>query len=158
MNIIIYTRPDGGVGIVHPNISQNDPPGFSEADALARALAKDIPADATNVRVVDPAAIPADRSKRIAWRQIGDTIVIDAIISADLSSRLARRTIDESERLSGKADSAVMALINQTKAEWITWVTTNLSFCVTPADRNRMGTLFWIVALAVRGLLRNGGG
>jgi hypothetical protein len=53
----------------------NDPPQMTEAQAEARALAKDVPASATNVQIVEPSAIPTDRSFRNAWEQSGAAIV-----------------------------------------------------------------------------------
>lgn len=54
---IIYTRPDGSVSIVSPA------PGVSIEQAKAR-----LPANATNVQVVEASAIPADRYFRNAWK------------------------------------------------------------------------------------------
>lgn len=74
MKKIAYTHPDGGISICHPVISATDPADFTEADALARALAKDIPAGATNVTVVDD--IPADRDSRDGWIISGGAISV----------------------------------------------------------------------------------
>lgn len=68
---IVYTRPDGGVSICHPVISLDDPADFSEDDALARALASDIPHDAINPTIIDRSDVPEDRSFRDAWRHDG---------------------------------------------------------------------------------------
>ena len=67
---IVYTRPDGGVSIVVPA------PGFvasfaTEDEAIATIQAKDVPADATNVEVMDRAQIPALREYRNAWEKLG---------------------------------------------------------------------------------------
>lgn len=78
MKKIAYTRPDGGVSICTPVISADDPPGFTEADALARAQAKDIPTDATNVTVLDE--VPEDRTSRDDWT------ISDGAISVDTAS------------------------------------------------------------------------
>jgi len=67
VNIIIYTRPDGGISIIIP---------AHQSLSLAR---KDIPADATNVREVLASDIPADRYFRNAWRDSGATITIDMV-------------------------------------------------------------------------------
>jgi len=68
MKKIIYTRPDGGLCVVHPVINtRGEAEGFTEDDALARALAK-LPADAINPQVVEASAIPADRTFRNAWK------------------------------------------------------------------------------------------
>jgi len=59
---IIYTRPDGGVSVVIPAVGV-------ATDVL---LAKDVPQDATNVRVVSVDDIPEDRAFREAWRDDGE--------------------------------------------------------------------------------------
>lgn len=74
MKQIIYTRTDGGLDTVVPEISRTDPEGFTEDDALQRALSKDVPADAINMRVVDEADIPTDREYRNAWEDDGAAI------------------------------------------------------------------------------------
>lgn len=75
MKKIIYTRPDGGLSVVHPVINTHTvvngevvplPENISEEQALARALKK-LPASARNPQVVDESAIPADRTFRDAW-------------------------------------------------------------------------------------------
>ena len=77
MKIIIYTGASGNLCYTRPVInSVGERPGFNEDDALARALAK-LPSDATDPRVVEPSAIPVDRTFRNAWRQAGATIEHD---------------------------------------------------------------------------------
>ncbi len=71
---IIYTRPDGGMSVVIPAISGDDPAGMTEEQAVARALARDIPPDAADVAVVDVAAVPEDRTFRNAWERGGATV------------------------------------------------------------------------------------
>ena len=76
MRRIAFTRPDGGVSIIVPVISRDDPKDFTEAQALERA-AKDIPQDAINFTIVNEDAIPADRTFRNAWRADGEAVVVD---------------------------------------------------------------------------------
>lgn len=75
MKKIIYTRPDGGLSVVHPVINTHTfvdgdvvpvAEDITEEQALQRALSK-IPADAINVQIVDESAIPTDRTFRNAW-------------------------------------------------------------------------------------------
>lgn len=63
---IVFTRPDGGVSIIIPA------PGIE----LSRAM-QDVPADASNVEVVDADAIPNDRTFRAAWKQEGKALAVD---------------------------------------------------------------------------------
>ena len=75
MKRIIYTRPDGGLSVVTPVINtypvRED---ITEDQTLERAMVK-LPADALNVRVVEAADIPADRSYRNAWKDTGSGMV-----------------------------------------------------------------------------------
>lgn len=60
---------------------------------------------------------------------------------------------DEAQREACKADSTMIALINQTRAEWQTtaaaWFPT-----LTASERTKMGTLCWLLAVAIRRLMR----
>lgn len=91
--------------------------------------------------------------QRPDWRYLwnGNAWVLDAALDAIFQ----RLQVDNAERTTAKLDATITALINQDKAAWIAWVTANLSFCVAAADRNRMGTIFWVLSIALRGLLRN---
>ena len=64
-----------------------------------------------------------------------------------------RVVTDEEEREAAKVDSAVLALINQTRAEWTTWAQTNFP-TLTTAERTRMGTICWLLAVAIRRQVR----
>lgn len=66
MKSILYERLDGGLSIVHP-VYGNKSDKETEQAFLERVRAKDVPADASNVRVVDRATIPLDRTFRNAW-------------------------------------------------------------------------------------------
>lgn len=66
MRKIIYTRPDGGVSIVHPvrnTIGEN----LTSDDEIEKRAWDKLPADAINPRFVDASEIPADRTFRDAW-------------------------------------------------------------------------------------------
>lgn len=67
-----------------------------------------------------------------------------------------RLVTDEAERLACKVDVQVLPLVNQTKAEWITWAGANFP-SLTAAERTRLGILFWVVSVGVRKFIRNGG-
>lgn len=105
MRCIAYTRPDGGVSVVHlardGRLWQHPrrPPveeGFrsrrgitpeqmtgagyvfeTEAEQLTRARARDVPADARDVVELDEAELP-DRRFREAWRVQGGKVVVAA--------------------------------------------------------------------------------
>lgn len=72
--VIVYTRPDGGLSVCVPVVDRFDPPGFSTDDAIARAIAKDIPQDAISVQVIERSDVPNDRTFRNAWKQEGRSV------------------------------------------------------------------------------------
>jgi hypothetical protein len=74
MQKIIYTRPDGGISIVRPSVHKT----------IEEVLAKAVPADATNVQVVDDSVFPADRKLRNAWVAYGKDIVEDKYRSQEV--------------------------------------------------------------------------
>jgi hypothetical protein len=90
MKKIIYTRPDGGLSVVHPapNAKKEDE---SEDQFIERLVQKDVPADATNVRVVEAAAIPSDRSFRDAWKDEAGAIAVDMPKAREIHRNALRR-------------------------------------------------------------------
>lgn len=67
MKSIIYERPDGGVSIVHP-VYGNKNDKETEEEFLDRVRIKDVPIDASNIRIVDRESLPSDRTFRNAWK------------------------------------------------------------------------------------------
>lgn len=63
---------------------------------------------------------------------------------------------DETDRRACKNDVQVLPLVNMDKASWIGWAGTNFP-TLTAAERTRLGVLFWVVSIAVRRAIRNGG-
>ena len=61
MRKIIYTRPDGGISVVHPATTED------------AAWAK-LPLDAINPRFADASEIPQDRTFRNAWKDTGASV------------------------------------------------------------------------------------
>jgi hypothetical protein len=66
---ICYTRPDGGVSVIIP-APHGRRESESEEEWLARIVAKDVPADATNVHICEASELP-DRVRREKWIQRG---------------------------------------------------------------------------------------
>ena len=66
-----------------------------------------------------------------------------------------RVSTDELERLECKIDPQILPLVNQSKAEWITWAGSNFP-SLTNAEKTRLGILFWVVSVGVRRSIRNG--
>lgn len=74
MRRILYTRPDGGVSVVHPIINTHgEEPGMTEAKAEQRAWDR-LPPDAINPQWIEVSAIPEDRTFRNGWEQVGASI------------------------------------------------------------------------------------
>jgi hypothetical protein len=51
------------------------------------------------------------------------------------------------------ADGTILALIDQTRAEWAAWAQSNFP-TLTVAERTRMGVICWLLAVAIRRLMR----
>lgn len=60
---------------------------------------------------------------------------------------------DETERLQAKLDAAVMALVDATPAQLLTYARNNFP-SLTPAEQNRLGAILHILAVAVRPQVR----
>lgn len=73
MKKIIYTNQEGVLCIVNPAPSFMRT-GETEANFVARIIAKDVPSSATNVRVVDAEDIPTDRTFRDAWAACPESV------------------------------------------------------------------------------------
>jgi hypothetical protein len=76
------------------------------------------------------------------------------LINPERQALETRLTVDAAEMLNGRNDAAIIALLGNTKAEWVTWVTANLPSIATAPERNKMAVLFWLVAMCARKLLR----
>lgn len=77
MRRIVYTRPDGGVSVVHPVFNtRGEAKDFTEADAEQRAWDK-LPPDAIYPQWVNAEDIPSDRTFRDAWAVSGKAITHD---------------------------------------------------------------------------------
>ena len=75
MRKIIFTRPDGGLSVVHPvRNTYLTPEELDDAQIEQRAWDK-LPKDAINPRWADAAEIPADRAFRNAWEDSGTVSV-----------------------------------------------------------------------------------
>jgi hypothetical protein len=125
MKKIIYTRPDGGVSVVHPAEGARLAHGVRSVDGkfervgptqpidrffrrwpvdgmvadwaetedefIARVAARSVPADATNVRVVDESEIPGDRVFRDAWKDAGGKLDVDFAKAQEITKERLRR-------------------------------------------------------------------
>lgn len=103
--VITYTRPDGGVSVIHPapqaRIKDETDEGFA-----ARIAAKDAPPGAA-VTVLSKRTLPSRRFRN-AWAQGAAAVMVDVVkarvqVLAELR-RLRDELLTESDRLKAKAD------------------------------------------------------
>lgn len=78
MRKIIYTRPDGGLSVVYPVVSEE------------ASWAK-LPPDAINPRFVDALELPQDRTFRNAWKDTGAAVAHDMPKCRELHKDTLRR-------------------------------------------------------------------
>lgn len=98
--VIVWMRPDGGLSVCLPCISQDDPEGFTEAQALNRALQKDVPPDAINPQVLDRSQLPTDGYFRNAWElKSGKVEVAKPKARAIHMEQIRRARVKELEKL-----------------------------------------------------------
>ena len=71
MKKIIYTRPEGGLSVVHPVRNTHPTPEEIDDAAIEQRAWDKLPADAINPRWVDAFDIPTDRTFRNAWEDNG---------------------------------------------------------------------------------------
>ena len=88
MKKIIYTRPDGGLSVVHPATFHGSEE-IPEEQAVQRSWAK-LPTDAINPQVVEESAIPADRNFRNAWEQASNKVAVNMAKARDLHRQKMR--------------------------------------------------------------------
>lgn len=67
MRKIIYTKPDGGIAVVHPVRNTKGETLTTDAEIEQRAWDR-LPPEAINPQWVDESAIPTDRTFRNAWK------------------------------------------------------------------------------------------
>ena len=90
----------------------------------------------------------ATTEERAAAQGVVDAFDPTAPVPAEI-----RDAADETERTECRNDSSIIALVNQTKAEWQAWTGSNFP-TLTTAEKNKLGTLFWVVAIGLRRQVR----
>jgi len=75
-------------------------------------------------------------------------------INTNLQTTYNRYLSEESEQADGKSDAAIMALLDQTKAQWVLWVTSNLTIITLPAERAKVAALFLLAAMYASKIIR----
>lgn len=112
MKVIIYTRPDNGISVVNPApnyIAKLMADGMTEVEAVDVVRAKDVPANAVDVEIIEVAAIPTDRWFRNAWTRAvgGGPIKIDMPKAREIqANKIQRARRDEIDRLRSEEDTA----------------------------------------------------
>lgn len=125
---IIYTRPDGGVSVLHP-APRARREGETEDGFAARIAAGCVPGGATDVRIVDAAAIPVDRTFRNAWRVNGSGVYCEMVAAKGIARDMLRaerverfKTIDgQWMRAMGRGDTAAASAIEAKRETLRNW-------------------------------------
>lgn len=104
MNVVTYTRPDGGVSVMIPAKAVGD----GELQAL---IAKDIPGDATNIQVVDARSLPG-RTFRDAWKFDGQAVKPDLTIAREIAKKAG---VDAAAAGSAKDLAELQAAVEATR-------------------------------------------
>ena len=127
----------------------------SKASALDLAIRSVCPIDGVSVGTWDDKQTwridfkpEATTEERAAAQGVVDAFDPTVPVPAEV-----RVETDEAERTACKADSSIISLIDQTKAEWQAWAGSNFP-TLTTAEKNKLGTLFWVVAISVRRQVR----
>lgn len=89
MKKIVYTRPDGGVSIVHPVRAFAGEEEMTDQQILDRARSK-LPVDAIAPAIVDENTLPADRAFRNAWTHDGKSFGVDLDKARDITRERLR--------------------------------------------------------------------
>jgi hypothetical protein len=121
MNKILYTRPDGGVSIIHPvdqsKVEETLGP-LSKEDYEAHVMAVSVPSDAVNVTFIADKDIPEKDEFRNAWAQSGSIIqydlnksksLVDEKLQAEMQGYLSQQAVLSS---TGKDLTAINAKIS----------------------------------------------
>jgi hypothetical protein len=121
------------------------------------------------VEPINPApgsgGIPFPVAAPLVWRDCPDDTTLDHVWNGTGYDApppppqqdpvvVARLQQDAEERGACAIDAQILPLVNQTKAEWITWAGSNFP-SLTAAERTRLGILFWVVSVGVRRAIRN---
>lgn len=84
MRKIVYTRPDGGLSVVHPVRNTLGETLTIDAEIEQRAWDR-LPDDAINPQYVDADTIPTDRTFRNAWKAEAGNVAVDMGKAKDLT-------------------------------------------------------------------------
>ena len=83
MRRIVYTRPDGGLCVVHPVRNTIGETLITDEEIELRAFGK-LPLDAINPQFVEASVLPQDRTFRNAWKQNGSLVEHDMVKARDI--------------------------------------------------------------------------
>jgi hypothetical protein len=88
--VIIYNKPDGVLAVCIP-AQEWRLPNEAEDAWLKRVIARSVPADARDVRIVSSDAIPTDRTFRNAWTHKSGEVSVDMAKARDIHLYRIRR-------------------------------------------------------------------
>lgn len=94
MKRIVFTRPDGGISVVEPQIHLGDPEDFTEDQAIERSM-RLLPQDAIDPHVIEEADVPQDRTYRNAWTKAeGQDFSVDMEKAREIQREALRKERD----------------------------------------------------------------
>lgn len=95
--VIFYSRPDGGVSVVHPAWNDALRPADDTDDALLARCMERLPANAINPVIGEDTDIPTDRTFRAAWRQAEKGVAVDMAAARDVWLDISIRPARDAE-------------------------------------------------------------
>lgn len=90
--VIVYTREDGCVSLVHPNYAARGED--TEGAFISKLIKRHVPAGASNIKVVDASELPQDKTFRNAWKQNGSKIEVDMNAAREIQKQRIRQVRD----------------------------------------------------------------
>jgi hypothetical protein len=112
MKKLIFTRPDGGISVVIPNSKEKIERilGKLTDEQYKAHIKSSIPKDATNIREVDDADIPASREFRDAWVDVTAEPKIDICCKKARDIQLTKLRSDRNKKLEKLDKDFLLAL------------------------------------------------
>ena len=89
----------------------------------------------------------------LVWIAAGNTPEPADVPSAEEIAAAARKALDDQERLQAKADAIILALVNATPVQLVSFARANFP-SLTLAEQNKIGIILSIMAVAVRDKVR----
>jgi hypothetical protein len=122
MLVIVYTVTGSNLVWQTVPAAADRRPGETEAQQAARVAARDLPPGATNVQVVDSAALPQSKRWRAAWQLGAGAVTVSfagarAARRAELALLQSRRLADLTNQIDQATDNNQIALVTSLRTK-----------------------------------------